>query len=58
MVHINIWLALKDLMKQIYLTKGFCSTLNDKHSSYKDYELALKIYNQFEMKNMVEYHLK
>lgn len=45
-------------MKQIYLTKGFCSTLNDKHSSYKDYELALKIYNQFEMKNMVEYHLK
>ena len=51
-MHINIWIVLKDLMKQNFLTKK----TTDKDISDKDYEHGLKILIGFEIINMGEYH--
>ena len=36
--------------------EDFYSKLNDKHSSDKDYQRVLKIWNKLEIKHMGDYH--
>ena len=36
--------------------KDFYSSLKDEHISDKDYQEAMKVWNEFEMENMVDYH--
>ena len=43
-------------MKQLANSADVCSKLNDNHISDEYYEHALKICNEFETKNMGQYH--
>ena len=36
--------------------KNFYSSLKDEHIGDEDYEEAMKVWNEFEMENIVDYH--
>ena len=44
------------MMKQLAKKKEFCSFLNDIHISNKYYEHTLKIWDEYDIKNLGEYH--
>ena len=53
----NIWILWIDLTKQLYLTlKNVYSKLQLKHISEKDYKHAKKVWDDFEIKDLGEYH--
>ena len=53
----NEWTVLKDFLKINYLIKNtFNKSLKNKAISEKDYLQAVKIWNNFKMKDMGDYH--
>ena len=53
----NTWTVLKDFLKINYLIKKhFYKSLKKKHISEKDYLHTVKVWNNFEMKNISDYH--
>ena len=68
LIHMSTWIVLKDLVKKNYLIKKcFYRFLKDKasgdnggklngHVSEKEYLTCIKVWNEFNMKNMGDYH--
>ena len=53
----NTWTVFKDFLKINYLIKKhFYKPLKNKHTSEKDYLHTVKVWNNFEMKNISDYH--
>ena len=53
----NTWTVLKDFMKINYLIKKpFYKSLKNKHVNEKDYLHTVKRWNNFQIKNMGDYH--
>ena len=52
----NTWIAGKDLIKHHYLIKNFLLNLNMEDITDADYEHEKKVWKNFEIKNLGEYH--
>ena len=53
----NTWIAGEDLMKQHYLiNKAFYSELYLKDIADKDYKHTQRVYEEFKLKNLGNYH--
>ena len=56
-IHINTWIAGKDLMKHHYqIKKAFYSELYLEDITDKDYTHAQKVFEEFNLKNLGDYH--